>query len=87
MHKIPLSYYQQANVVTLAKNLLGKRICSLVNDNLTAGIISETEAYSVNDKACHAYQGKRTPERKLCLALVVRPMSISAMASTICLTL
>ncbi len=58
---IPLTYYQQDDVVALAKDLLGKVVCSNIDGVITKGIIRETEAYNgVVDKACHAYQGKRT---------------------------
>lgn len=59
--KIPLSYYQSEDVVALAKNLLGKVIVTRINNKLTSGIITETEAYAgVRDKASHAYGGRRT---------------------------
>ncbi len=61
MKKIPRSYFQNNNVVFLAKDLIGKKICTYFNDVLTSGIITETEAYSGrNDKACHANAGRRT---------------------------
>ncbi|HRD40105.1 MAG TPA: DNA-3-methyladenine glycosylase, partial [Bacteroidia bacterium] len=41
--------------------MLGKVLVTKFYNKLTAGIITETEAYDgVNDKACHAYGGKRT---------------------------
>jgi DNA-3-methyladenine glycosylase len=55
------SYYQHNDVVFLAKDLIGKTLCTRINDKLTAGIITETEAYAgVEDKASHAYGGRRT---------------------------
>ena len=55
------SYYLNADVVFLAKDLIGKTLCTHINNILTCGIITETEAYAgVNDKASHAYNGKRT---------------------------
>src|SRR5690606_13850940 len=61
MSKIPLSYYQHSDVVFLAKDLIGKKICTFFNDEFTSGIITETEAYSGRgDKACHANAGRRT---------------------------
>jgi DNA-3-methyladenine glycosylase len=59
---IPLSYYQHDDVVGVAKDLLGKVIFSKSTDGLiTAGIITETEAYAgANDRASHAYQNRRT---------------------------
>lgn len=59
--KIPSSYYLHADVVALSKNLIGKVICTKINDELTSGIITETEAYAgVDDRASHAYGNRRT---------------------------
>lgn len=61
MNPLPLSYYQNDDVVFLAKDLLGKKLCTKIDGKLTSGIITETEAYcGRNDKACHANNGKRT---------------------------
>lgn len=61
MSKLPLSYYNDNDVVSIARSLLGKIIYSNTNNILTAGIITETEAYNgVCDKASHAYGGRRT---------------------------
>lgn len=58
---IPLSYYQNDDVVFLAKDVIGKKICTNINGQFTSAIITETEAYcGRNDKACHANNGKRT---------------------------
>jgi DNA-3-methyladenine glycosylase len=55
------AYYLNPDVVFLAKDLIGKTLCTRINNTLTCGIITETEAYAgVNDKASHAYNGKRT---------------------------
>lgn len=59
--KLPLSYYLNQNVIFLAKDLLGKVLFTNSNDEITAGIIVETEAYfGIQDKASHAYGGRRT---------------------------
>lgn len=59
--KLPLSYYSNQDVLFLAKDLLGKVLFTKINDEITAGIIVETEAYfGVQDKASHAYGGRRT---------------------------
>ncbi len=55
------SYYLNKDVVFLAKDLIGKSLCTQINGQLTCGIITETEAYAgVTDKASHSYGGKRT---------------------------
>ncbi|WP_194852217.1 DNA-3-methyladenine glycosylase [Nonlabens antarcticus] len=64
--KLSASYYQHNDVVFLAKDLIGKTIISRVDDQLTSGIITETEAYrGVDDKACHAHLGKFTERTKV----------------------
>lgn len=61
MPKLNASYYLNPDVVFLAKDLIGKTLCTRINGTHTAGIITETEAYAgVNDKASHAYNGRRT---------------------------
>lgn len=61
MPKLPLSFYQQEDVVSVAKQLLGKSLFTNINGQLTGSIITETEAYDgVIDKACHAYGGRNT---------------------------
>src|SRR3954471_15249269 len=61
MNMLKNSYYLNADVVFLAKDLLGKTLCTRINNKLTCGIITETEAYAgVIDKASHAYSGRRT---------------------------
>ena len=55
------SYYLNNDVVSLAKDLIGKTLCTRINNMVTCGIITETEAYAgVTDKASHAYGGRRT---------------------------
>ncbi|GAA5102588.1 DNA-3-methyladenine glycosylase [Chryseobacterium ginsengisoli] len=45
----------------MAKDLLGKVLFTNIDDEITSGIIVETEAYfGVQDKASHAYGGRRT---------------------------
>jgi DNA-3-methyladenine glycosylase len=59
--KLQFSYYQNPDVLFLAKDLLGKVLYTQINGEVTAGIIIETEAYfGVTDKASHAYGGRRT---------------------------
>ena len=61
MPKLPSDFYLQEDVISVAKQLLGKQLFTNVNGVITSGIITETEAYDgVIDKACHAYGGKHT---------------------------
>lgn len=55
------SYYLNPDVVFLAKDFIGKTLCTRIGGKLTCGVITETEAYAgVNDKASHAAGGRRT---------------------------
>ena len=59
--KLTKSYFRDNDVLWLSYNLLGKIIFTNIDSNITAGIITETEAYNgINDKACHAYGGRYT---------------------------
>lgn len=59
--KLRSSYYLHQDVIFLAKDLLGKILFTKIGDDITAGIIVETEAYfGIQDKASHAYGGRRT---------------------------
>lgn len=63
MNKIPLSYYQDDDVVALSRSLIGKYLftCLEPENRITGGMIIETEAYrGAEDKACHAYNNLRT---------------------------
>lgn len=52
MSKLLQSFYLQGSAVEVARQLLGKELCTNINGKLTSGIITETEAYiSVDDKA------------------------------------
>ncbi len=42
---LPLAFYQRPDVLTIARELLGKRVCTLLDGELTTGRIVETEAY------------------------------------------
>ena len=61
MPKLPREFYTRPNVVEISKDLLGKWLFTNVEGKITAGIITETEAYEgATDKACHAYGNRRT---------------------------
>ena len=48
-------------MVEVARELLGKVLCSQIDGLLTKAVITETEAYAgIDDRASHAYGGRRT---------------------------
>lgn len=57
------SFYHREDVVQIARDLLGKKLVTRDKEgNVTAGMITETEAYKApEDKASHAHNFKRTP--------------------------
>lgn len=58
---LPRSFYQHHDVVHLAQALLGKYLFTEFDGVITGGMIIETEAYKgIEDRACHAYGGRRT---------------------------
>lgn len=61
MKRLPLSFYRHHDVVWVSQALLGKFIFTHFDDQLTGGMIVETEAYhGAEDKASHAYGMRRT---------------------------
>lgn len=67
--KLPRSFYLRSDVLLVARDLLGKLLCTRVNGTLTSGIIVETEAYrGVIDRASHAWSGRRTPRTEVMYA-------------------
>lgn len=59
--KISTDVYLDRDVVAVARNLLGKVLCTRIDGVQTAAIITETEAYAgETDRASHAYGGRRT---------------------------
>lgn len=64
--KLSPDFYQQKNTRKIARQLLGKFLCTQSNNELTCGIITETEAYEgAGDKACHAYLNKNTNRTRI----------------------
>lgn len=61
-------FYQQTNVVTIARKLLGKVLITRMNGELTAGRIVETEAYSFKERGCHAYNSRKTLRNEVMFA-------------------
>ena len=61
LYMLTQEFYEQEDVVHVARQLLGKVLVTNIDGQLTSGMIVETEAYSgVTDKASHAYGGRRT---------------------------
>ncbi|MEV4886944.1 DNA-3-methyladenine glycosylase [Chitinophaga ginsengisegetis] len=61
MAKLKHEFYQQHEVTTIAKQLLGKILVTYINGVRTAGMIVETEAYAGSgDRASHAWNNRRT---------------------------
>ena len=59
--KIEKEFYLGSDVVRIARDLLGKVLCTVINGRETAGIIVETEAYrGATDRASHAYPSRKT---------------------------
>ncbi len=59
--RLPASYYASTDVTYLAKDLIGKFLCSDIDGMYCSGRIVETEAYRApDDRACHAYNNRRT---------------------------
>ena len=60
--KLPRGFYTRANVLTVARQLLGRLLVVPAQDGTrVSGIIVETEAYlGPQDRASHAYGGRRT---------------------------
>jgi DNA-3-methyladenine glycosylase len=61
LHKLTIEFYNRDNVVQIAKDLLGKILVTNFENVKTSGRIVEAEAYAgINDKASHAFGGRRT---------------------------
>jgi DNA-3-methyladenine glycosylase len=67
--KLNQEFYMRDSVTRIASDLLGKYIFTYIDNNLTAGIITETEAYAgITDKASHAYNNRRTARTEVMFA-------------------
>jgi len=63
------SYFQSEDVTYLAKDLLGKLLCTKVNNEICKARIVETEAYEAPlDRASHAFDYKRTKRTEVMYA-------------------
>lgn len=50
--------FYNRDTIEVAKDLLGCKLCREHNGKILSGIIVETEAYTQDDPACHAFKGK-----------------------------
>lgn len=58
---LKLEFYLRDDVVAIARDLLGKRLYTNIDGQVTGGLITETEAYAGPvDRASHAYNNRRT---------------------------
>lgn len=58
MKNIPIQEFYNRNTVEVARDLLGYKLVRRIGNKLLEGIIVETEAYTQDDPACHAFKGK-----------------------------
>ena len=59
--KLPRDFYTRANVLTVARDLLGKLLVVPAHGKRVSGLIVEAEAYrGPHDRAAHSYGGRRT---------------------------
>ena len=69
MTKLNKDFYLRTDVVQISKDLLGKYLFTKIDNKITAGIITETEAYAgITDKASHAYNNRRTARTEIMFA-------------------
>lgn len=65
MKKVELEFYKRKDVVTIARELLGKIVVTNIDGQKTSGRIVETEAYvAMIDKASHAFGGRRSAKNE-----------------------
>ena len=60
MTKLDYDFYRR-DALIVAKDLIGKYLVRKINGHKLIAMITETEAYKSNDKACHGYNYKLTP--------------------------
>ena len=61
MKKLDTGFYNRADVVKIAKELIGKILITQFGEGITSGRIVETEAYAgAIDRASHAFNNRRT---------------------------
>lgn len=66
MSLLKKDFFQNEDVLFVARELIGKVLCSTLGDEKTEAIIYETEAYcGASDKACHAWPMRKTPRTEI----------------------
>ncbi|MFT3749038.1 MAG: DNA-3-methyladenine glycosylase [Agriterribacter sp.] len=66
LKKLDYEFYNRANVVQIARSLIGKILITQFDGIETSGRIVETEAYNgVADRASHAWNGRRTSRTEI----------------------
>lgn len=63
--RLQQDFFIGKSVLILARDLLGKVFVYQSEQGVLSGIISETEAYSEDEPACHAYQGRQTARNRI----------------------
>ena len=65
-NKLSRTFYERDDVVLIAKELLGKILCTNFDGVKTSGMIVETEAYNGRtDRACHSHIHGKTERTKI----------------------
>ena len=63
---LDVGFYQRADVVAIARELIGKVLVTNFDGEHTTGIITETEAYAgITDRASHAWNDRRTSRTEI----------------------
>lgn len=64
--KLTKEYFLGDDVLSIARDLLGKSLFTRIDGQLTGGLICEVEAYiGTDDRASHAYGGRRTRRNEM----------------------
>jgi DNA-3-methyladenine glycosylase len=67
--KLDRDFYIRPSVTAIARDLLGKFLYTNVGGKITAGMITETEAYEgIIDRASHAWNNRRTKRTEVMYA-------------------
>lgn len=67
--RLAADFFLRKDVVTIARELIGKSIFTIKEGQICGGIITETEAYNgIGDHASHAFGGRRTKRNEMMYA-------------------